>query len=554
MNVLYYNLPGLCCVGLLAIALAACGQAKQDVQNLPPTLAPLPQDPLLQVYFNQSLTSSYTEPYRPQTRPGDDLEKLIAEAVANAESTVDIAVQEFRLPGIARRLADRARAGIKVRLIVEHLYNRPWSDYTAQELAKLPERERDRYSEFLQLADTNKDGKFSAEEIKQNDALVILKDAGIPVIDDTADGSKGSGLMHHKFAVIDGKTVIVTSANFTTSDIHGDFKTAASRDNANNLLKIASPKLAQIFTQEFNIMWGDGPGGKPDSKFGIKKPFRQVQKVRVGNATVAVQFSPTSATLPWEQSVNSLINRTLAKAKKSVNLALFVFSAQRLSNTLELESRRGVAVRALIDPNFIYRPYSEGLDMMGATFMQDCGGLEADNRPWKKPLTTVGVPLLPMGDRLHHKFGVIDGNTVLTGSHNWSEAANHGNDETLLAIDSPTVGAHFEREFDRLYKGAILGIPARIKQKIDAKQKECKSVQATSKPANPQPQSGGKNLINLNSATQEELETLPGVGQKLAEKIIAAREKQPFESWEDVERLPGVGNKAIDKWRDRVTF
>ncbi|MCC3444092.1 MAG: DUF655 domain-containing protein [Microcoleus sp. PH2017_03_ELD_O_A] len=554
MNVLYYNLPGLCCVGLLAIALTACGQAKQDVQNLPPTLAPLPQDPLLQVYFNQSLTSSYTEPYRAQTRAGDDLEKLIAEAVASAESTVDIAVQEFRLPGIARRLADRARAGIKVRLIVEHLYNRPWSDYTAQELAKLPERERDRYSEFLQLADTNKDGKFSAEEIKQNDALVILKDAGIPVIDDTADGSKGSGLMHHKFAVIDGKTVIVTSANFTTSDIHGDFKTAASRDNANNLLKIASPKLAQIFTQEFNIMWGDGPGGKPDSKFGIKKPFRQVQKVRIGNATVAVQFSPTSATLPWEQSVNSLINRTLAKAKKSVNLALFVFSAQRLSNTLELESRRGVAVRALIDPNFIYRPYSEGLDMMGATFMQDCGGLEADNRPWKKPLTTVGVPLLPMGDRLHHKFGVIDGNTVLTGSHNWSEAANHGNDETLLAIDSPTVGAHFEREFDRLYKGAILGIPARIKQKIDAKQKECKSVQATSKPANPQPQSGGKNLINLNSATQEELETLPGVGQKLAEKIIAAREKQPFESWEDVERLPGVGNKAIDKWRDRVTF
>jgi competence ComEA-like helix-hairpin-helix protein len=554
VNVLYSNLPGLCCVGLLAIALAACGQAKQDVQNLPPTLAPLPQDPLLQVYFNQSLTSSYTEPYRPQTRPGDDLEKLIAEAVASAESTVDIAVQEFRLPGIARRLADRARAGIKVRLIVEHLYNRPWSDYTAQELAKLPERERDRYSEFLQLADTNKDGKLSAEEIKQNDALVILKDAGIPVIDDTADGSKGSGLMHHKFAVIDGKTVIVTSANFTTSDIHGDFKTAASRGNANNLLKIASPKLAQIFTQEFNIMWGDGPGGKPDSKFGIKKPLRQVQKVRVGNATVAVQFSPTSATLPWEQSVNSLINRTLAKAKKSVNLALFVFSAQRLSNTLELESRRGVAVRALIDSNFIYRPYSEGLDMMGATFMQDCGGLEADNRPWKKPLTTVGVPLLPTGDRLHHKFGVIDGNTVLTGSHNWSEAANHGNDETLLAIDSPVIGAHFEREFDRLYKGAILGIPARIKQKIDAKQKECKSVQATSKSTNPQPQSGDKNLINLNSATQEELETLPGVGQKLAEKIIAAREKQPFESWEDVERLPGVGNKAIDKWRDRVTF
>ncbi|MBE9123585.1 DUF655 domain-containing protein [Tychonema sp. LEGE 07199] len=553
MTVFYDNLLGLCCAGLLAIALAGCGQPKQEVQNLPPSLPPLPQDTLLQVYFNQSLTSNYTEPYRAQTRPGDDLEKLVAEAVASAGSTVDVAVQEFRLPGIARQMADRARAGIKVRLIVEHLYTRPWSDYTTLELAKLPERDRDRYNEFVQLADTNKDGKLSPEEIKQNDALVIVKNAGIPVIDDTADGSKGSGLMHHKFVVIDNKTVIVTSANFTTSDIHGDFKTAASRGNANNLLKIASPDLAKIFTQEFNIMWGDGPGGKPDSKFGIKKPFRYVQKVIVGNATVAVQFSPTSATLPWENSVNSLINKNLGSAKKSVDLALFVFSAQRLSNTLEITARRGVAVRGLIDSNFIYRPYSEGLDMMGATLMQDCRW-EADNRPWRKPLTTVGVPLLPMGDRLHHKFGVIDGNTVLTGSHNWSEAANHGNDETLLAIESPTVAAHFEREFDRLYKGAILGIPHRIKKKIDAKKQECDSLQAASKSANAKPQIAGKKLVNLNAATKQELETLPGVGPKLAEKIIAARERQPFQSWEDVERLQGVGRKTADKWRDLVTF
>ncbi|MEG5000213.1 DUF655 domain-containing protein [Microcoleus sp. B4-D4] len=553
MTVLYDNLLGLCCAGLLAIALAGCGQPKQEVQNLPPSLPPLPQDALLQVYFNQSLTSNYTEPYRAQTRPGDDLEKLVAEAVASAGSTVDVAVQEFRLPGIARQMADRARSGIKVRLIVEHLYTRPWSDYTTLELAKLPERDRDRYNEFVQLADTNKDGKLSPEEIKQNDALVIVKNAGIPVIDDTADGSKGSGLMHHKFVVIDNKTVIVTSANFTTSDIHGDFKTAASRGNANNLLKIASPELAKIFTQEFNIMWGDGPGGKPDSKFGIKKPFRYVQKVIVGNATVAVQFSPTTTTLPWENSVNSLINKNLGSAKKSVDLALFVFSAQRLSNTLEITARRGVAVRGLIDSNFIYRPYSEGLDMMGATFMQDCRW-EADNRPWRKPLTTVGVPLLPMGDRLHHKFGVIDGNTVLTGSHNWSEAANHGNDETLLAIESPTVAAHFEREFDRLYKGAILGIPHRIKKKIDAKKQECDSLQAASKSANAKPQIAGKKLVNLNAATKQELETLPGVGPKLAEKIIAARERQPFQSWEDVERLQGVGRKTADKWRDLVTF
>lgn len=561
MDKLLDNLLRLCSLLLLTIGLAACGQREQVLPKSSPSLTPLPQDPLLQVYFNQSLTSSYTEPYRLQTRPGDDLEKLVTEAIATAESTVDVAVQEFRLPGIARVLADRQRSGIKVRLIVEHIYSRPWSDFSASELGKLPARERDRYQEFVQLADTNKDGKLSAEEIHKNDALLIFKNAAIPLIDDRNDGSKGSGLMHHKFVIIDNKTLIVTSANFTTSDVHGDFKTAESRGNANNLLKIQNPELAQIFTQEFNIMWGDGPGGKPDSKFGIKKPFRQVQKIRVGHGTVAVQFSPTSKTLPWEKSVNSLINKTLGRAKKSVNLALFVFSAQRLANTLEIEARRGVAVRALIDSNFIYRPYSEGLDMMGATLIEHCQ-LEADNRPWKQPLTTVGVPVLPKGDRLHHKFGVVDGNTVITGSHNWSEAANHGNDETLLAIENPVVAAHFEREFDRLYKGAILGIPPRIKQRIDARKKECESVPIASKSstvtagnvAAKLPIAAGKKLVNLNTASQAELETLPGVGPKLAERIIAARKQQPFTSVDDVARVQGIGEKLLERWRDRVTW
>jgi competence ComEA-like helix-hairpin-helix protein len=558
---LYYILLRLCSTALLAMCLGACGQKQQDVQHLAVSQTPLPQDPSLQVYFNQSLTSSYTEPYRQQTRPGDDLEKLIAEALKSARSTVDIAVQEFRLPGIARELADRQRSGVKVRLIVEHMYNRPWGDFSPQELAKLPERERDRYSEFVQLADTNKDGKLSSEEIQQGDALLIVKNAGIPVIDDTADGSKGSNLMHHKFVIIDNKTVIVTSANFTTSDVHGDFKATASRGNANNLLKIENAQLAQLFTQEFNIMWGDGPGGQPDSKFGIKKPFRQVQKVRVGNATVTVQFSPTSNTVPWEKSVNGLIDKTLKNAKKSVNLALFVFSDQRLANTLEIESKRGVAVRALIDSNFIYRSYSEGLDMMGATLTDNCQ-LEADNRPWKQPISTVGVPALPMGDRLHHKFGVVDGNTVITGSHNWSEAANSGNDETLLAIDSPVVVAHFQREFDRLYKGAILGIPAKVKQKIDANKKECASVQTPSKSStivepNQVAKSqlvDAKKLVNLNTASQAELETLPGVGPKLAARIMTARQQQPFTSLGDVERVQGVGEKMLERWRDRVTW
>jgi len=458
--------------------LILCGTfASKFLRKEPPvessTVVPvLAQDPLLQAYFNQSNDSRYTEPYRQQTRAGDHLEELITAAISSARSTVDIAVQEFRLPGIAQALANRQRSGIKVRLIVENLYNRPIA-LSAPQLAVLPKREQERYAELVQLADANKDGLLSEPEISNGDALAIVREAGIPVIDDTADGSKGSGLMHHKFVVIDGKTVIVTSANFTTSDIHGDFKTADSRGNPNNLLKMESPELAKLFTEELSIMWGDGPGRKPDSKFGVKKPMRPIARVRVGSATVAVQFSPATAKTPWQQTPNGLIDRTLANAKTSVNLALFVFSAQQLANTLEAKSQQGVGVRALVDSSFVYRPYSEAMDMMGASLPNNCK-LEVENRPWAKPLTTVGMPKLPAGDRLHHKFGVVDGTTVITGSHNWSEAANRANDETLLVIESATVAAHFEREFDRLYQDAILGIPARIKQKMDSRSSECK--------------------------------------------------------------------------------
>jgi phosphatidylserine/phosphatidylglycerophosphate/cardiolipin synthase-like enzyme len=461
---------------LVAVGFASCLFVKQkpNSESMPLSSTPraLPQDPSLQIYFNQSLASSYAEPYREQTRHGDNLEEQIVKSINSARLSVDVAVQELRLPRIAQALVHGHRSGIKVRLIVENLYNRPIA-LSAPQLAVFPKREQERYAELLRLADANKDGSLSDGEISSGDALAIVRDAGIPIIDDTADGSKGSGLMHHKFAVIDGKTVIVTSANFTTSDIHGDFKSAASRGNPNNLLKLESPELAKLFTEEFSIMWGDGPGLKPDSKFGAKKPMRPIARVLVGSATVAVQFSPATSKTPWLQTPNGLIDRTLAKAKTSVNLALFVFSAQQLANTLEAKSQQGVGIRALVDSSFVYRPYSEAMDMMGGSLLQDCT-LEVENRPWAKPLTAVGMPKLPAGDKLHHKFGVVDGTTVITGSHNWSEAANRANDETLLVIESAIVAAHFEREFERLYQGAILGIPARIKQKMDSRSSECK--------------------------------------------------------------------------------
>ncbi len=419
-------------------------------------LAPLPQHPQIQAFFNQNPVNSYLEPYRGIQRLGDDLEAVIIAEIDRAQQSIDIAVQEFKLPRIAVALAKRQQAGVKVRVILENNYSTSWSTFTAADLAKLSQRERSRYQEFIKLVDADGDGQLSGEEIDRRDALKILANANIPIIDDTADGSSGSGLMHHKFMVVDGKRTIVTSANWTLSDVHGDLSRRETRGNPNNLLLIDSSAVAQIFAQEFNLMWGDGSGGLPDSQFKVAKPDRPAVTIPVGDSQVTIHFSPSAKSQDWATTTNGLIGQTLSRSRSQTDLALFVFSEPQLGEVLEASSARQVPVRMLIDREFAYRPYSQMLAMLGV-----CQS-NSQRHIWAKPITTGGVPELPSGDLLHHKFAVIDKSIVITGSHNWSAAGNHKNDETLMVVESPIVAAHFQREFDGLYRSAKFTVPPKI--------------------------------------------------------------------------------------------
>jgi competence protein ComEA len=58
--------------------------------------------------------------------------------------------------------------------------------------------------------------------------------------------------------------------------------------------------------------------------------------------------------------------------------------------------------------------------------------------------------------------------------------------------------------------------------------------------------------IDVNRASAEELQRLPGVGPVMAARIIADRQKKPFAAVEDLRRVSGIGPKTLEKLRPYV--
>ena len=420
----------------------------------------------VKAYFNYNSGSSYSDPYRKISRQGDNLEQVLLDQIASAKKSIYVAVQEIRLPLVALALVKKKKEGVDVRVVLEHDYN-----FTVQAQRDVggDHYEASKSTDLKALVDINKDGKFSKDEMDQRDAIHILKTNGVPMLDDTSDGSSGSGLMHHKFMIIDQKSVVVSSANFTLSCIHGDILSSSTRGNANSMVVIQSATAAAIFVQEYAQLWGTGKRGN----FGQRKTYRGPQTVSVSGVKLTIQFSPTSSRYNWEESVNGLIAAQFARAKQSINAALFVFSDQGLSDALEQRANAGVKMGFLVEQAFAFRDYSELLDMAGLEMPTARCGYEQNNGPWKKGITDIGVPNFASGDKLHHKFGVIDNKIVVVGSQNWSEAANYTNDETLMVIEAAGISQQYTQEYNRIKSRSRMGVPTTVKSEIERLERNC---------------------------------------------------------------------------------
>ena len=111
-----------------------------------------------------------------------------------------------------------------------------------------------------------------------------------------------------------------------------------------------------------------------------------------------------------------------------------------------------------------------------------------------------------------------------------------------VAVDLEAAGLRLNLA-ERLADGTKVHVPRR-------------GEQATSDGRSPQPApngGGSGGLIDVNAASQGELETLPGIGPVTAGKIITARQEAPFESVDELLARRVVGPATFEKIRSLVT-
>jgi competence protein ComEA len=89
---------------------------------------------------------------------------------------------------------------------------------------------------------------------------------------------------------------------------------------------------------------------------------------------------------------------------------------------------------------------------------------------------------------------------------------------------------------------------------VPQKGEESPPVSPPSGPSLPSPSSQGSGKVNINTATAEELSTLPGIGPTKAQSIIDYRTTSgPFQSIEDIKKVRGIGDATFEKLKDKIT-
>lgn len=246
----------------------------------------------------------------------------------------------------------------------------------------------------------------------QESGVAALKGVGVPVVDDGRDGA----LMHNKFMVFDGKSVWTGSMNFTEN---------CAYKNNNHGIYLDDQRIAANYATKFGWMFEQHKfGGLPSKTAQIPNLV-----VTLSDGTVVENYFST------HDHIAKHVTSKLAEARQSIHFLAFSFTHKGIAETMLGRARSGVQVQGVFEKS-----------------------QTAGNHSEYQTLRAAGSPVLVLLDgnprNMHHKVIVIDGETTVAGSFNFSDSADRTNDENVVIFRSPSVARQFETEFQTVFEAA----------------------------------------------------------------------------------------------------
>lgn len=200
------------------------------------------------------------------------------------------------------------------------------------------------------------------------------------------------GLMHLKILVIDETLTWLGSANFTSSSL---------KMNGNLVMAMDCPNFAAaILTKANTLSAYDRSGTLPNQEFifGIQR--------------TELWF------LPDNRNASIRVKEMIRSAKKTLQVGMFTFNRQDFAKELIDAMKRGIDVKVVID-----HLQGNGQSSQVVEMLMNNG---------------VDIHLSKGPEMLHHKFLIVDGNTLVNGSANWTKRAFTENDDCFMILHDLT--------------------------------------------------------------------------------------------------------------------
>lgn len=251
------------------------------------------------------------------------------------------------------------------------------------------------------------DSDYADKEERQ--AIVNrLRRNGLSVIED-----ERSAFMHNKFIVIDGRFVWVGSMNYTPSEVYC---------NNNNLVRFDAPALAANYQVEMDEMYND-------RVFGPRSPENTQTDLVLNGVQVENHFAP-------ETEVAPLLAAQVSAAQNEILFMAFSFTQEDIGEAVLGRAEEGVAVRGVFE--------TVGSDTSHSYYgdMREAG------------LDNLQVRQDGNSRIMHHKVIILDRQTTIFGSFNFTASANDSNDENVIVIHDPVFTSFFVEEFEAIWSAA----------------------------------------------------------------------------------------------------